>query len=273
MTTAASTRSFDAVGRWSWRTAVVLLMAGSAAATAFAGAPAPPADVTTIPAIQGRGAASPLAGRQLISEGAVTRVDDNGFFLQDPAGDGDPRTSDAIFVFTGNAPGVAPGQCRLVEGRVVEFAAGAATPTPSGPAAPGVHTVTELHDPAPPRLLGEGCAVAPVDLVLPLRAGDSLARFEGMLVTLHGPLTVQQNFFLGRFGQLTLAVGGRVEAPTHRLAPGAAAQALAVADARRMVLLDDGSARLAHPKPGERPSSRKTGRCGPCGTARRRSPA
>jgi predicted extracellular nuclease len=203
---------------------------------------APAAASVAIHAIQGRGARSPLAGRRVVTQGAVTLVTSNGFFVQEQ-GEGDPRSSRAIFAFTGGVPAVAPGQCVRLAGRVVEFNAGA----------PGnhetlAHTVTELHEVADLRVLRDGCDVAPVMLALPLPAGDSLERFEGMLVTLRGPLTVQQNFFLGRFGQLTLAAGGRVRVPTNVARPGAAARALARANARRSIVLDDGSA-LQFPSP------------------------
>ena len=192
-----------------------------------------------IHAIQGRGARSPLAGRRVVTEGAVTLVTSNGFFLQETDGEGDPRASRAIFVFTGDAPAVATaGQCVRLGGRVVEFNVGAADNRETS-----AHPVTELHDLTALQVLHDGCGVAPLPLSLPLPAGDGLERFEGMLVTLRGPLTVQQNFFLGRFGQLSLAAGGRARVPTNVLRPGAGAQALARANARRAIVLDDGSAR------------------------------
>ncbi len=225
--------------------ALALALAASASASASAAAAVVPAPVgdTPIPAIQGRGAVSPMVGRRVTTRGAVTRATSNGFFLQDIVGDGDPRTSDAVFVYTGAAPVVQAGQCVRVDARVVEFDVGAA-----GNADTAAHTVTELHGATAIEVLGDGCVVRPVDLALPLRAGDDMERFEGMLVTLRGPLTVQQNYFLGRFGELTLAAGGRVETPTNRLRPGAAARALAAANARRSLLLDDGDARQ-HPSP------------------------
>ncbi len=36
-----------------------------------------------------------------------------------------------------------------------------------------------------------------------------LEQFEGMLVKINGTLTVAENYQLGRFGQVTLAAGGR----------------------------------------------------------------
>jgi predicted extracellular nuclease len=222
--------------------AVAALVLGAAAAGAepSIAARADGASFTAIRAIQGHGARSPLEGALVITRGAVTRVDSNGFFLQvaDGDGDGDGRASRGLFVFTDAVPEVQAGACVSVSGRVVEFDAGA-----PGNAETAAHTVTELHAASAPQALAGPCAVTPVELTLPLAPGDSLERLEGMLVTLHGPLTVQQNFFLARYGQLTLATGGRVLAPTNRLPPGPAAQALARADARRAIVLDDGSAR------------------------------
>src|SRR5512137_1244675 len=55
----------------------------------------------TIPQIQGTGAASPFDGQKLTRplRGCVTGVTAEGFFLQDPAGDRDPATSDGIYVY------------------------------------------------------------------------------------------------------------------------------------------------------------------------------
>jgi uncharacterized protein len=50
--------------------------------------------------IQGRGPVSPLAGRTVETSGVVTllRARGDGFWIQDPEGDGDPDTSDGVFV-------------------------------------------------------------------------------------------------------------------------------------------------------------------------------
>ena len=70
-----------------------------------------------------------------------------------------------------------------------------------------------------------------------------------MLVRIEGPLTVGQNYFLGRFGQLTVSAGGRLEKPTNRH-PAGSLDAVAMADdnARRRILLDDGTS-LQNPNP------------------------
>lgn len=201
---------------------------------------------TPIFAIQGSGAASPLAGQTVTTTGVVTKVHANGFFLQDLQGDGDPATSDGIFVFTSSAPAVAVGQYLRLSGRVTEFNTGAA-----GNADTLAHPVTELTHVSGLTVLGTGYAIAPTPVALPAAGHDDLERVEGMLVTLRGPLTVSQNYFQARYGQLTLSAGGRLETPTNRHRPGSAqAVALADANARRRILLDDGrTAQNPNPTP------------------------
>lgn len=81
-------------------------------------------DASPIPiyAIQGNGAASPLKGDRVTTFGLVTGVTVDGFFLQDPGGDGDPATSDGLFIYTWKKPTVMPGQCvQVVDGLVTEY--------------------------------------------------------------------------------------------------------------------------------------------------------
>ncbi len=79
-----------------------------------------PAD-RTIPQIQGPDHTSPEVGNLIRTTGIVTALADNGFYLQDPAGDGDDNTSDGIFVFTGGAPSVTLGNEVQLTGQVNEF--------------------------------------------------------------------------------------------------------------------------------------------------------
>ena len=190
--------------------------------------------LTPIFTIQGSGGASPLVGQSVTTRGVVTLLMNNGFFLQDPVGDGDPATSDGIFVFTGTAPTVSAGQLVQLSATVSEFNSGAPTNTDTL-----AHTLTELTGISGLTVLGSGASVAPVALVLPVALLEDFERYEGMLVTIAGPLTVSQNFFLGRFGQVTISAGGRLETPTNRFRPGADATALADANARASILLDD----------------------------------
>ena len=74
--------------------------------------------------IQGEGHRSDYEGQPVVTTGIVTAVAANGFYLQDATGDGNARTSDALFVFTGAAPGVAVGDGLEVSGTVAEFLPG-----------------------------------------------------------------------------------------------------------------------------------------------------
>lgn len=182
----------------------------------------------SIPQIQGAGAASPHAGTMQTTEGVVTLLVSNGFYLQDPQGDGDPATSDGIFVFTGAPPSVAVGDRLRLAGTVVEFNAGDAG-----------RTVTQLTGVRGMLLLSKNNRVAPAPLALPMSGAD-FERHEGMLVQFSAPLTVSQNYFQGRYGQVTLSAG-RLEKPTNRYPAGSAqALAAAAANAASMIVLDDG---------------------------------
>ena len=189
----------------------------------------------TIPAIQGSGATSAMVGQLVITSGVVTRVNGNGFFIQDINGDNNPDTSDGIFVFTGTTvyPDAVPGNLVQVTGPVAEFASGAGT---------AATPLTQIANPTSVSFLGSGYSIAPVVVTLPVAPGESLERYEGMLVRIDGALTVQQNFLQARFGQLTLGASGRHETPTNRFRPNSP-QALALADlqARSRVMLDDGA--------------------------------
>lgn len=71
-------------------------------------------EVLPVYAVQGAGLITPYAGQWLNVYGQVTGVNRQGFFLQDPVGDGDPATSDGLYVYLGRRPLVEPGDCVLV---------------------------------------------------------------------------------------------------------------------------------------------------------------
>jgi predicted extracellular nuclease len=137
--------------------------------------------------IQGSGARSALVGQLVATQGVVTRVNNNGFFLQDATGDDDPATSDGILVFTGSTPTVQPGQLVSLTATVAEYNTGAASNPDTS-----AHTVTELTGVSKLQVLGTGQAIAPTVLAMPLASQDAPEAFEGMLVTLQGPFSVQQ---------------------------------------------------------------------------------
>ena len=74
--------------------------------------------------IQGESHRSAVTGQTVITTGIVTAVDTNGFYLQDATGDGNARTSDALFVLTTTAPTVVIGDSVNVRGQVQEFLPG-----------------------------------------------------------------------------------------------------------------------------------------------------
>ncbi|GAA0944059.1 ExeM/NucH family extracellular endonuclease [Nonomuraea longicatena] len=172
--------------------------------------------------VQGSGDASPLAGQTVTVEGVVTgdfqNADQlNGFFLQDPTPDADPATAEGLFAFArATFKDVKAGDRVLVTGRVIEF-----------------NGWTELSPVTAVEVCGTG-TVAATPYRLP---SDGLEHVENMLLTFPGPLTVTDHYNLGRFGEMTVAAGGRLFQPTDR--PGVDP----AADARRTLLLDDGSTR------------------------------
>lgn len=199
--------------------------------------------LTTIPQIQGSGARSTLVGQSVTTRGVVTKVTNNGFFLQDPVGDGNLETSDGIFVFTSSAPPTSAvvGNELRVSATVAEFAVGSAAEAQARP-------VTELTSPSA-TLLSTGNSISPTPIALPEETEGQLERYEGMLVRIEVPLTASQNFFQGRYGQVTLAADGRLIKPTN-IHPAGSPDALDLADenARRRILLDDGTS-FQNPNP------------------------
>ena len=108
---------FSLVLRGGWRVgiaAALLLALCGRTPTALAADPVP------IYAIQGATDASPLRGQTLDTWGIVTGVTDSGFYLQDPLGDGDPATSDGVFIYTYQRPAVTRGTCVAVRGAQVQ---------------------------------------------------------------------------------------------------------------------------------------------------------
>ncbi len=186
--------------------------------------------------IQGNGDTSPMLGQLVSTSGVVTQVNNNGFFLQDPIGDNNPATSDGVFVYTGTTPAVTAGQAVTLSATVAEFNTGDSTN-----ALTLAHTVTELTSPVAITVVSSGNVIAPKFITLPATPSE-LEAVEGMLVTINTQLTVSQNYFQGRFGQVTLSSGGRLIKPTNAFRAGTVDAAnLAANNAQRTLILDDGS--------------------------------
>lgn len=185
--------------------------------------------VTAIGQVQGSGPRSPLEGRQVTIEGFVTadlRAGLGGVFLQD-AGDGDPATSDALFVQLDPARALPAGQWLRVTGTVQELAAGK-----------GGQTLTALQAAT---LAAARARPAPAVTVLEA-VPASWEALEGMKVRITAPLTLAGQDQLARHGELAVAFDGRLWQPTELAAAGTAENTALVADnARRRLRLDDGS--------------------------------
>jgi len=181
---------------------------------------------TPIPAIQGTGTEAAVTG-PVTTMGVVVGDFEGrppalrGFYLQDPVGDGDPTTSDAIFVFNGDADDVSLGELVRVQGTAGEF-----------------QGQTQLADVASIVACGRG-TVEPTDVMLPLPHPAFLERLEGMLVRLPQTLTVTEHHQLGRFGEVTLSAGGRLPQPTQVALPGGTARAQQAANDLNLILVDD----------------------------------
>ncbi len=92
--------------------------------TLFAGCVEPVLGPFEVFQIQGNGASSPYTGQTVVTQNnVVTALAPTGFFMQTPGfrSDGNVDTSDGIFVFTGAAATVLPGDLVDVTGRVIEF--------------------------------------------------------------------------------------------------------------------------------------------------------
>jgi uncharacterized protein len=143
-----------------------------------------------------------------------------GFYLQDSTGDGNPATSDGIFVNNASNNSVSPGGRVRVNGVAEEY-----------------QEQTQISASA---LIDCGSGtVNPQDVTLPFPSADFAERYEGMLVRLPQTLYVTEHFQLGRFGQVVLSAGGRLQQPTHATTPGAAALALQAANDLNRIILDD----------------------------------
>ncbi len=179
---------------------------------------------------------SPLNGQTVTTEGVVTAVFPglNGFYMQDASGDGNPQTSDGIFVYLGSGvtPTVNKGQKVRMTASVTEF-----------------NTITELINISGLQVLSSNNVILPTDITLPEVTEGDLEAYEGMLVRITTPMTASQNYFQGRYGQVTLSAEGRMIKPSNVFpATSAAAAQLADDNARRRLVLDDGSS-VQNPNP------------------------
>jgi predicted extracellular nuclease len=189
---------------------------------------------TAVYTIQGSGPASPIAGSQVSVEAVVIgdfQAADQleGFYIQDPTGDGDPATSDGIFVFTPGSLDVAVGDVVRVSGTVAEY-----------------FDMTEITGVSNLLVCSSTAGISPTPVDLPVADPSALEPFEGMFVIFPEALYATEHFNLHRFGEVTLAADGRQFNPTDYMLPGPAAADLngnSIADINEpaRIILDDGS--------------------------------
>ena len=181
--------------------------------------------ITPIPTIQGSGSSAAVTGN-VSTRGIVVGDYEGpsptlrGFYLQAATGDGDPATSDGIFVFNNNADSVSLGDLVTVSGSASDFQDQTQV------------SATQVT------VCGTG-SVATTDVTLPVPSATYLERFEGMLVRMPQTLYVTEHFQLGRFGQVVMSSGDRLVQPTSVVAPGAPATAMQAANNLNRLIVDD----------------------------------
>jgi uncharacterized protein len=205
-----------------------------------------PVDFTPIYEIQGPGAATPIAGEDVVTRGVLTADFSSGgatgipngqglrgFFLEaiEADRDDDPLTSEGVFVF--DPAGDVPGEL----GELIHVAGVAGESF-------GVTQVTASRHQACDDTGVDAELPPPAELPLPADPFDREERFESlesMRVT-HPELTVVEFFELERFGQVRLSSGGVLKNPTNAVSPydDDAYEAIVLFNRANNIILDDG---------------------------------
>lgn len=172
----------------------------------------------SISEIQGEGHTSAFVGQPVVTDGIVTAVDTNGFYMQSETGDGNARTSDGIFVFTSTAPTVAVGDRVTVSGTVTEFTGGTGALSLTQITAPTVSVLTSGNILPTAIVIGAGGLTPPSGFIDddamtsydPLTDGiDFWESLEGMRVTIDAPIVVSNTT---SFGETDVVASGGVGA-------------------------------------------------------------
>jgi len=180
----------------------------------------------TIPQIQGAGTSSSYVGLEVKTSGIVTAkfIGTNkigGYFIQDPTGDGNVLTSDGVFVST-TTDNVAVGDNVEVTGTVSE-----------------TNGRTQLVNVTATNIVSSN-NVLPVTHVQYNASNWNWEQYEGMLLQFDQTLYVTSNYYLLKYGQLSLNPV-RKYAATNQCLPGSAEYTAMVAlNAKAEITLDDG---------------------------------
>lgn len=199
----------------------------------FLGTPEAPApDIMLISAVQGDSGASPVVGEIVAVSAIVTYTMADGFFVQEEItdSDGNPITSEGVFVFTGGVPTVELGDLVEVTGTVSEYF-GRTQITASD-------IVVVSHGNALPDY---------TSIALDPASGFDYETVEGMLVSVDSgttdPLTLITNFNLDRYGEFWVSAGVQTQPTQIYDAQTELSEILALAEANEnaRLLIDDGS--------------------------------
>ncbi|MEU6339917.1 endonuclease/exonuclease/phosphatase family protein [Streptomyces sp. NPDC046977] len=166
---------------------------------------------TRIHDIQGTTRVSPLKNQTVTGvPGIVTGVrttGSKGYWIQDPDVDADPRTSEAVFVYTGSAnPTVAVGDKVLVTGKVSEYYPGTGTQSLTEITGPNA-TVLSSGNTLPAAVRLDQTAVP--DTYGPDAAGGSIENLPLQ------PNAYALDFYEAHEGELARFTGGRVVGGTN----------------------------------------------------------
>jgi len=181
-------------------------------------------DYSPIYTIQGSGFASDFDGTEVAVEGIVVgdfQIGKSGYYIQDAAGDGDPATSDGIFVYD-TSTDVIVGDHVRVRGYVDEY-----------------FNLTEITGVSQVWQCGTA-SVDPTPISLPLTAVTDLEAYEGMLVTFPQSLYISEYYNFARYGEIVLSTDRQFQ-PTATYDPGSVEAAQMLADnLLGRIKLDDG---------------------------------
>ena len=174
--------------------------------------------------IQGSGFASALDGSEVVTEGVVTGDFQNGksgFTIQDVLGDGDPATSDGVFVYS-TSTDVNVGDYVRVRGTVDEY-----------------YDLTEITSVNQVWLCGTA-TVAATSLSLPLTDISDLEAYENMLVSFPQSLYISEYYAFAQYGEIVLSTERQFQ-PTAIYDPGSAEGTQLLTDnLLSRIKLDDG---------------------------------